>query len=520
MAFDQDDTAPATGDEKVAIASTMPASTCARRIRRPRGTSNPDRRLTQPAGTLSTPRYTAHVGHWSESLVDEAAATIGGNPDRDRLRQLLRETGQEIDILAGRSFGGGGRKSVGLDSRGFPLVEVPDMQRGSLDSENQINEVPDPVNKQMTTVLQLAPLMDPTPLAIAPGDALFVAGQLIDDARRDGRLDGDYVLKWLGHAMEGDERKALLRRVMDPNYRFNVPILGAQIGGWWFQITRRLVWITNETPDEGRMIEPLFDMDEVKAHRLPALCAVEAILIAARLTRQPIDWAFSTRIWTEDVKRPAVRPWRMIAKAIRGFGIPVVTLDKATTRMEIACQVLLKAYWHGYIGNDEPGLAAAIALAYPRQVERVRTGTKAATTEAAAATLLEGLLYPGFDPARGAEANRRYVARKASIAIMEHRKREHVDKQPWTRVGISERRYYKLLRYFAPKVDGRYVGDRDVIVSQMREYLDLLDRARAVRSDLLEALRDRGFSDAAARKWIQRHGPEDFPNARPRKRAA
>ncbi len=72
-------------------------------------------------------------------------------------------------------------------------------------------------------------------------------------------------------------------------------------------------------------------------------------------------------------------------------------------------------------------------------MERVRSGTGALNAESAAAVLLEGLLYPGFDPARGAEANRRYVTRKASIAVMEHRKAES-PLHPWDKVGVTERR--------------------------------------------------------------------------------
>jgi hypothetical protein len=102
-------------------------------------------------------------------------------------------------------------------------------------------------------------------------------------------------------------------------------------------------------------------------------------------------------------------------------------------------------YWHGYIGGDEPALANAVATAYPGPVERIQRGTGAPNGASAAAMLLEQLVHPEFDPARGAGATRRYVRRKASIVVMEHRKRETPDRYPWKQVGISERRYYKLL---------------------------------------------------------------------------
>jgi hypothetical protein len=460
------------------------------------------------------------VGQWSENLLDKVVAMIGGDPDREVLKELLRQTGQEIDVLTGRTFDYRGTKTVHFETNGLPIVEVPDLQRGSIRGEPSVYEIPDPVNDLMTTVVQVAPPQTPAPRAIPVGDALFVAGQIVANALQEGRLEGDYVLGWLGHNFEGEERKEVLRRVMDPDLRFNVPVLAFELGGWWFQISRRLIWVTGKTEDEGRLLEPLFDMDEMKAQRAAPLCATENVLIVARLTSQPVDWAFSARIWTQDVQRRTDRPWRMLAKMVHAHGIPVITVDPMSTPMELACQVLLKAYWHGYIGNDEPGLATAVALAFPKQVERVRRGTKAPDSDTAAAVLLEGLLHPGFDPARGAEANRRYVTRKASIAVMQHRKQENVDRQPWTLIGISERRYYKLLPYFAPKVNGRYAADPDKIVPRMREYLDLVDRARSVRADVLEVLREHGFSDAAARKWLQRHRPEEAVNAWPRRHAA
>jgi hypothetical protein len=157
-------------------------------------------------------------------------------------------------------------------------------------------------------------------------------------------------------------------------------------------------------------------------------------------------------------------------------------------------------------------------MAYPRQVESIKRATRAPSITSAAATLLEQLIRPGFDPAQGAEATRRYVRRKASIAVMQHRKLEAPDRYPWTQVGISERRYYKLLPLFAQKVNGRYDYDRDDVVARMKAYLDRNDSQRAIRMDALEVLRSRGFGEEAARKWLQRHRPEEAVNAWPRGR--
>ena len=168
---------------------------------------------------------------------------------------------------------------------------------------------------------------------------------------------------------------------------------------------------------------------------------------------------------------------------------------------------------------DEAGqvpLANAVAMAYPRQVARIQRETRAPNIASAAATLLEQLIRPGFDPAQGAEATRRYVRRKASIAVMEHRKAEAPDRYPWTQVGISERRYYKLLPKFAQKVNGRYVLDQDDVVARMKAHLDRVDQVRAVRAAALDVLQVHGFGEAAARKWLQRHRPEEAVNAWPR----
>lgn len=388
---------------------------------------------------------------------------------------------------------------------------------GSWKAAAPVWPIADPVNPQIAIVLQLAPLAAPAAAAVPVADALFAAGQVVGAAAAEGRLGADYVLHWLANNTEPEERKAIFRRVMDPAVRFQVPIVAGELGGWWVQVTRRLVWVTQETPEEGRLLEPLFGL-EAGGERPVPLCAYENILVAARLTSQPVEWAFMARVWTADVRQPADRPWRDIAGAIHSHGVPIITIDPASTQLEIACQVVLKAYWHGYISGDEPGLANAIALAYPKQVARVRTHGGAPSMTAAAATLLEGLIRPGFDPALGAEASRRYVTRKASIAVMNHRKREAIDRQPWTLLGISERRYYKLVPSYAPMNGGRYQVDASVI-ARMRNHLDARDTAREIRVVAREVLREHGFSEAAARKWLQRHRPEEAVKAWPRGKA-
>jgi hypothetical protein len=460
------------------------------------------------------------VRHWSESLVDEVAHEVakrgGGSLDRRMLIDLAARAGRELEVLSGRSFHPLRRMTSVFEPNGLPFVDIPDMQVGSMDAVAGPWAIPDPVNRQIAAVLQVGSLPNPAPTAAPIAEALWIAGQLLAEVSRTGRLSRDYVLYWLG-AVDPELRAELMRRVMDPAVRYSVPILGVPVGGWWIQIARRLIWVTNETEDEGRLIEFLLDKT-MNGGEVAPLAAVEPILIAAPMTRQPADWAFTARIWSQGVQRPTGRPWSKIAKAIHGHGIPTITLDPVSTPFEIACQVVLKGYWHGYIGSDEPALANAVAMAYPRQVERIQRVTRAPNSVFAAATLLEQLIRPGFDPAQGAEATRRYVRRKASIAVTQYRKGEAPDRCPWTQVGISERRYYKLLPHFAQMVNGRYVLDQDDVVARMKAYLDGVDQVRTVRTAALDVLRAHGFGEAAARKWLQRHRPEEAVNAWPRGR--
>ncbi|MFI9811494.1 DUF4132 domain-containing protein [Saccharothrix variisporea] len=457
------------------------------------------------------------MGHWSESLVDEAAQWIGGNPDRRVLADVLAQVGRELDVLSGRSFNPARRMTSIFEPNGLPFVDFPDMQVGAMEPVAGAWAVPDPANPRMASVLQVSSLAEPAPNAVRAADALWTAGQLVAKASQAGLLSGDYVLHWLGVTADHEQRMELMRRVMDPAVRLSVPIIGVAVGGWWVQISRRLVWITNETEDEGRLFELLLDGATAEGDVVP-LAAVEPILIAAPMTRQPADWAFTARIWAKGVRLPTDRPWNRMSGAIHGHGIPTITLDSVSTPDEIACQVILKGYWHGYIGSDEPALANAVTMAYPRQVEHIKRATRAPDNTSAAATLLEQLIRPGFNPAQGAEATRRYVRRQASIAVMEHRKAEAPDRYPWAQVGISERRYYKLLPLFAQKVNGRYDIDYDDVVARMKAHLEEQDHKRKVREAALDVLQKHGFSKEAARKWLQRHRPEEAVNAWPRRR--
>lgn len=454
------------------------------------------------------------MGHWSDDLVDDAARMLGGDVDRAELAAVVSKAAHEIEALAGRSFPPVSQRSERFEPNGLPFVDVPDAHLGSI-AGDEVWLVPDPVNPGRGSVLQLVPLHMEAPNPASTADGIWIAGQIVAQAAQAGVLTGPHVLRWLGRAFPREQHEALFRRIMDPALRFHVPVLGVEIQGWWFQISRRLVWVTDETQDEGRLIEALIDPAANRGEAVP-LAATEPILIAAPMSRQPVDWAFMARIWPTEVQIFTDRPWSKLARAIHGHGIPTLTCDLSSTPMETACQALLKAYWHGYIGGDEPALANALLLAYPKEVQRIQRGTRSPTPEAAATMLLEQLVAPGFDPARGAEATRRYVRRKASIVVMEHKKLEAPEQYPWTRVGISERRFYKLLPRFAHKVDGRYEYEQSDVVERMTAYLNQQDRERELRAAAIDVLRARGFGHEAARKWLQRHPPEEAMNAWPR----
>lgn len=452
------------------------------------------------------------MGHWSDFLLGEMDRQFGGTIDHDVLADLLSQAGHEVDVLAGRAFNPAQQKHSIFEPNGLPFADLPDLLISATAPLEGAWAIPDPVDPTHAAVLQLAAFQDVdlVPRAAHKAEALRAAGHIVAQAYREGGLSREFVLLQLG-SVPPEARTELLRRAMDPEVRMNIPISAVTFDGWLIQITRRLVWANAE--DEGRLFELL---DESADNPVP-LMAVEPVLIMAPMTHQPVQWAFTARLWTEKVQVPTNRPWSRIASAIHGHGIPTITLDSVSSPQEIACQLVLKAYWHGYIAGDEPALANAVAAAYPQAVERIERGTHAPSRQSAAATLLEGLVRPGFNPAQGAEATRRYVRRKASIAVMEHRKRETPDRYPWTQVGISERRYYKLLPLFAQKVNGRYDYNHDEVVARMRAHLNQLDRERKLRTAAMEVLVANGFGHEAARKWLQRHRAEEALTALPRR---
>ena len=448
------------------------------------------------------------MGHWADLLVDELAARFPG-ADRERLAALAQEAGTEIETLTGQSFGPAKQRSVSINTFGLPFVELPGLLVGSQQGPSGMWPIPNPVDQQRATVVQVALVPQPVTRAMPVASALRVAGGIVHAAAKAGALSRDYILTGLSQFPPA-ERVAFLQELTDPSYRVHVPVATGAVEGWWFQITRRLLSMTPGV-DEQRLVEPLFpDADR----GLRTLVAVEPLLIACRVTSHPADWAMAVRIWPSAVG-PAGRPWPKLARAIHDHGIPVLSLDPESTLEEIQCQILLLAHWHKYVGADEPEIADVIAAAYPQAVARIARATRSPDARAAAALLFEGLLQPGFDPARGTEAARRYVNRKATIAILNHRKTTDGAVRPWEALGISERRYYKLLNQFAPKTGTRYEVDADVL-EKIRAHLISRDEKTETHAAAMKLLQERGFNYAAARKWLQRHDYSEALTAWPR----
>lgn len=454
------------------------------------------------------------MGHWADLLVDELAARFP-HTDRDHLAALAQAAGTEIETLAGQRFGPAEQNSVAINTGGLPFVELPGLLIGSQQCPTGMWPIPNPVDRQRATVIQIGPVPQPDPVAepvaraMPVSSALRAAGTMVHAAAQAAALSREFMLTWLAQ-FPPPERTAFLHELLDPAHHVHVPVAVGGVEGWWFQITRRLMWIT-PAADEQRLVEPLFpDAD----HDLQRLVAVEPLLIAARVTGHPADWAMAVRIWPS-TGRPAGRPWWHLAGAIHDHGIPILCLDPESTVEELQCQVLLLAHWHKYIGDGEPEIADTIAAAYPQAVGRIARATRAPDTRAAAALLFEGLLRPGFDPAMGAAAARRYVNRKATIAIRNHHKIADGAVRPWERLGISERYYYKLLNRFAPMTGARYEVDANVL-GKIRAYLISRDQETESHAAAMELLQERGFSYAAARKWLQRHPYSEALTAWPR----
>lgn len=465
------------------------------------------------------------MGHWSESkdLLEEARQRIAGGPGRpqptlDELAPYLREAAREIELLAGRTFSPPRTATRFFESDGLPFIEVPDFLLGS-ESElaPDVYPIPDPVRPTIAVAFQTGrwPAEERVKPALPTSEALWWAGHALHRWHTEERFDQDFAMvRYTDRARAAGGPDNLDpefgRRLLNPDAYVHLAIGSAQLPGWFLQVTRRVRAVTRDTPDDARLMQLL-------GHEGPVgIVAEEPRVVLARITEEPADWAIVLRLW-KDVARVEAAPWRLsgLSKAIHGHGVPIISLDQRTTAPEIAVQMVLRAYWHGYLDGNDPGLAGALQSAFPRQVKTIREGTHSPDDASAAAKLLERLLSPGFDPARGVEGMRRYIWRHARTIILAHRQ-ELRTSRPWVDLGISERYYYRLLTKFVTKAaDGRYVVDEEVM-KRLAQYLELTTADRERRANSIEFLLGRGFTLFAARKWLQRNPIEAIGSAWPR----
>ncbi len=196
-------------------------------------------------------------------MVDSVLASVGPRADRDQVHQLLAKAAKEMELLAGRSFSFRARTTLEFDSGGLPFVDVPDLNVGTLEAPDGVEAVPDPRGGDKVTVIQLAPLARTAPTAVPIGQALWAAGQVARRAAAEELLSREFAVAWLGSTFDRETRDHLLHRLMDQSVRFHLPIVAGEIGGWWVQIARRIAWVTKDTEDEGRLLQPLIDRQKI-----------------------------------------------------------------------------------------------------------------------------------------------------------------------------------------------------------------------------------------------------------------
>lgn len=458
------------------------------------------------------------MGHWAEENLPELKRQLGiTGPEHDEeLRSYARAAQDQIERLAGRRFGRVRHGTFHIKSNGLPFVEVDDLNVDGqpVGSDTPTWPVPDPIHPQYARILQVntplrvAPRAEPLPAAIRVAARLIVPGVTEE-------VFTSAVWWWLKGERDEGRLEEVFRWAMEPDTHVHVPIVATNVDGWWVQISRRLLLVTMETPDDGPLVEVL-----LHTPGQPALVATEPLITIARLTEHPVTWAMPIRVWiTAGKQRSLTWSVRSGPEAIHRYGLPVVSLDGESTVEEATAQLLLSAHWHGYLAGDGHEIPPALASAFPHEVGRIRRGT-GDPDDLSAATRLFGRLYrKGFDPSCSAETMRHYVRRHARTIVQAHHSAQRTD-QPWRQLGISESYYYKLLRKRGvPKgPDGRFIVD-ETTFEEIRGELEDRAAERDRRQAAIELLTLRGYGEANARKRVQRYGPEgaiaDSPRGRP-----
>ena len=146
-------------------------------------------------------------------------ATRFPHADRDRLAALAQAAGTEIETLAGQSFGPAKQNSVSVNTCGLPFVELPGLLIGSQECPTGMWPIPNPVDRQRATVVQVGPVPQPGPVlqpvtrAMPVASALRAAGGLVHAAAQAGVLSREFMLAWLGQFPPA-ERTAFLHELL------------------------------------------------------------------------------------------------------------------------------------------------------------------------------------------------------------------------------------------------------------------------------------------------------------------
>jgi hypothetical protein len=448
------------------------------------------------------------MGQWAEESLPELKQRLGiSEDDQDaEILAVAREVQAGIELLTGHRMESR-PSALRIHHGGLPFVATLSGQSATLRAGADCWPIADPVHPEFANIVQVARAQNLASHVVGKAEALRAAAVVLAAANRQGGLRLAPLL-WFAEQARSAPADELLRTLRDPASHLNVSVAQSAVQGWWIQLSLRIRLVSKETPFEPaflRLLGPHMDGWE--------LAAQEPVLLVARMTQHPSDWAFVARIWATEGPAQPPRVWRSEARAIHAHGLPILCLDERSTPEEVVAQTLLAAYWHGYIDGDEADpIPASLAAAFPRDVDRVRRGTGASATDEAATLLFRRLLRPGFDPTRGAGSIRRYIAHQATTLVREHRS-ELAGLRPWDEFEIEERHYYKLLARYANKDPrGRYVLDDAVRAKITSDVAGSQQRKNA-----LELLRLHGFGEAAARKHLQRHGLDGIATAQPRR---
>lgn len=164
--------------------------------------------------------------------------------------ELLRDTRQaqsEIELLTGHPFEGE-RLALQVGSGGLPFVPTLSLQTATLEVPPEVWPIADPVQPEFSNVLQVARTQNPASHAVAKADALSAAGVVLAAVHRDGRLLlAPYV--WWEEQVKTRPAVEFGRELMDQARFVHVPVATAEFEGWWVQLSRRIYFVTKDTPE-------------------------------------------------------------------------------------------------------------------------------------------------------------------------------------------------------------------------------------------------------------------------------